>query len=261
MRISEDVMEILSELDFDNEANLVKRITAQLDRAMYVKVNKVLELLGGKWNRKANGHVFPPQSPGTIEELISGVIMTGEVTDKKRVFDFFETPAEVADLLVERACFDGTAMRVLEPSAGHGAIIDAIRREPKAAKCLIQCCEIEESNISMLIRKGHMPIATDFLEWTWPTQDKGRLYDRILMNPPFSKYREVHHVMHAYKFLKPGGKLITIMSAGVEFRKEIAYSGMANLIHKTKGEVDRLPEGSFEESGTNVNTVMVTLRK
>lgn len=261
MRISEDVMEILSELDFDNEANLVKRIKAQLTRPMYEKVNKVLELLGGKWNRKANGHVFPSQSPGTIEELISGVIMTGEVVDKKRVFDFFETPATVADLLVERACFDGKILRVLEPSAGRGAIIEAIRREPKADKCLIQCCEIQEENVRVLIQKGHTPLASDFLNWNWPLQDKANLYDRILMNPPFSKYREVHHVMHAYKFLRPGGKLIAVMSAGVEFRKEVAYSGMTNLIHKTKGEIDRLPEGSFSESGTNVNTVMVTLRK
>ena len=41
-------------------------------------MNKVLEALGGKWNRKAGGHVFDHYPADEIDE----VILTGEYTDK-----------------------------------------------------------------------------------------------------------------------------------------------------------------------------------
>jgi hypothetical protein len=34
-------------------------LTGQLDRPTYVAVNKILDLMGGKWNRGAKAHVSP----------------------------------------------------------------------------------------------------------------------------------------------------------------------------------------------------------
>ncbi len=33
------------------------------------------------------------------------------------------------------------------------------------------------------------------------------------MNPPFSRQQDIRHVMHAAKFLKPGGRLVAVMGA------------------------------------------------
>lgn len=37
------------------------------------------------------------------------------------------------------------------------------------------------------------------------------LFERILMNPPFSDSRWIAHFQHAMRFLKPGGRLIAIL--------------------------------------------------
>lgn len=64
--------------------------------------------------------------------------------------------------------------------------------------------------------KGFGPThRTDFLTIT---PDKwGRQYDAIVMNPPFERLQDIDHVRHAFRFLKPGGRLVAIMSAGSFF--------------------------------------------
>jgi 16S rRNA G1207 methylase RsmC len=89
---------------------------------------------------------------------------------------------------------------------------------------------------------------------------KKPLYDRILMNPPFSKQQDIDHVLHAWKFLKPGGRLVAIMSGGTDYRTNKKAVAFQNLVAE-HGHIEPLPEGSFEESGTGVNTVLVVLDK
>src|SRR4030042_4964611 len=86
------------------------------------------------------------------------------------------------------------------------------------------------------------------------------LYDRVVMNPPFEMQQDIDHVMHAWKFLKPGGRLVSIMSSGVLFRENKKTSEFRNHIDEF-GNMERLPEGSFKESGTMVNTCIVVLDK
>ena len=38
-------------------------------------------------------------------------------------------------------------------------------------------------------------------------------FDRIVMNPPFSRDQDARHVNHAFSFLKPGGKLVAIVGS------------------------------------------------
>jgi hypothetical protein len=42
------------------------------------------------------------------------------------------------------------------------------------------------------------------------------LFERILMNPPFSDSRWIAHFQHAMRFLKPGGRLIAILPGSVK---------------------------------------------
>lgn len=67
--------------------------------------------------------------------------------------------------------------------------------------------------------------------------------------------------------LAPGGVLVSVMHAGIEFsetKKAKAFRAFAKkhrLSRWGRGPFRDLPEGSFREAGTNVNTVIVSLGK
>ena len=79
MKINETVRDILAECRV--EENILYLPDRQLDRDVYTAVNKVLNALGGKWNRKVKGHVFDYSPEAAIEEAI----LSGEYTDKKKI--------------------------------------------------------------------------------------------------------------------------------------------------------------------------------
>lgn len=89
---------------------------------------------------------------------------------------------------------------------------------------------------------------------TFPTSK----FDRVVMNPPFSRGQDVEHVRHALSLLAPGGLLVSVMSNGVTFRQDRRY---ADFRRDFSPEITPLPEGSFKTSGTNVSTVVVRIRK
>ena len=83
--------------------------------------------------------------------------------------------------------------------------------------------------------------------------------DRIVMNPPFGKDGGCKHVQHALGFLRPTGLLVAVMPAGILWNDRKPYSGLRELIFARNGEISPLPEGSFSESGTDIETALVTL--
>jgi predicted RNA methylase len=216
-------------------------------------LKKVMVALGGTWNRK--GFAFHPDVDAA--ELVRCACESGEIIDPKAA-DFYPTPKALAKLLVQRAGIkDGD--RVLEPSAGTGAIVSAVFDQVAAQ---VTCVEILEENCQkptwaapgtgIDVRRG------DFLEFT--KADLGD-FDAIVMNPPFSKRADIAHVLHAIGFLRPHGRLAAIMSAGVEFRDDKLGTDFRAKVAALRGTIARLPDGSFRESGTMVRTVMVTLTK
>jgi len=90
LTISEPVLAVLNASTIEG-ATL--KLNGQLDRALYTAVNKVLELLGGKWNRKAAAHVFEDDPARVIAEALEA----GTVVDEKKLYQFYETPRAVAD--------------------------------------------------------------------------------------------------------------------------------------------------------------------
>ena len=129
MEINETVRDILAECTI--EGNILKLPDRQLDRKIYTDVNKVLEHLGGKWNRKLKGHLFDSSPEAAIEE----VILSGEYTNLKKEFQFFETPTELASRLCDMAEITSDCI-VIEPSVGKGRIADVImKRYPAKLYC------------------------------------------------------------------------------------------------------------------------------
>ena len=96
MKINDTVLDVLGNCRVDENTLY---LPANLDRKVYTDVNKVLEALGGKWNRKAGGHVFDHSPADEIDDII----LTGEYTDKKKEFQFFPTPSDIAEKLCDFA--------------------------------------------------------------------------------------------------------------------------------------------------------------
>ncbi|MGI6129889.1 MAG: diguanylate cyclase domain-containing protein, partial [bacterium] len=166
---------------------------------------------------------------------------------------YFPTPKAIVEKMLEQADIQ-SGMSVLEPSAGKGNIADVIKEQHGNAKLTV----IESASIlrELLELKGHNLVGDDFLE------HEGE-YDRIIMNPPFEKGQDIDHVRHAYDLLKPGGRLVSIMSEGPFFRGDKKSKDFREWLDEIGGESEKLPEGAFKSSErpTGVNTRMVVIDK
>lgn len=232
----------------------ILRIDEQLDRKLYLETNKVLEILGGRWDRRASGHVFTEDPRLVLEEAL----LSGAVVDLDRENQFFETPREVAERLVAAADVrDGDL--VLEPSAGKGAILHALPR-----RLLVTTVEIDPRHDADLLRVcerfGSASVnCVDFLDdepmvpWSHPGG-----YHAIVMNPPFSGGRWARHVLHAFPLLRPGGRLAAVVPASVDYAMD-ANARQVRALAVARGAIERLPDGSFSEVGTMVSTRLLTL--
>lgn len=214
----------------------------QLDRPLYEAVNKVLTALGGRWNRRARGHVFDADP----SDALDAVVLTGAY-DRPDDLGWFETPANIANMVIEAAQIE-PGMSVLEPSAGLGALA----RPARDAGGVVVCHEIHAGRAVELTGQGFPTTADDFLTSRYPS-----LFDRVVMNPPFARQQDIAHVEHALRFLKRGGRLVSIMSASVRFRSNRNTVEFRDFIDKMGGTFLDLPDGAFKPSGTGVRTVML----
>ena len=250
-KLSTEVLAILSSAKI--EGNVVKLTCGNLSiskegRKLYLDVNAALEAIGGKWNRKAQGHIFANDP----EDALDNAILTGEVTSPNKN-GYFPTPKAIVMKLCDLADIQ-PGQCALEPSAGQGAISTELYH--RGAK--VFACELLEANGKVLLGDGMPPISL-FSEPDFMKLETTQRFDRVVMNPPFEKRQDVFHVRKAFDMLVPGGRLVSVMSAGVKFREDRIGREFRDFVQSHEGEIIDLPEGSFKESGTGVNTVIVVM--
>jgi len=258
--IAEDVLTVLSTLEISGN-NVT--ITGQLDRKLYLAVNKVLDRIGGKWNRKAKAHVFDSDPT----DRLNNVIECGELDPKVKT-GYFPTPSAVVDQMIDLAKFEHYHS-ILEPSAGQGHIVDRIieriieRLMSKDASTIpdVWICENLPENVHILKEKGYV-VRGEFFDFANGCMECGAKFDRIIMNPPFERQADIDHVTTAFGLLAPGGILVTIMSAGMTFRENKKTTEFREEIMEPYGTyLEHLPADAFKESGTGVHTIMLRLER
>ena len=185
----------------------------------------------------------PEREPVTVPKLVTVSAST----------ECFTTPGPVIDLMLEYADIeDGHS--ILEPSAGTGAICSVLSARHPAAK--LDVVELNLTLRELLKDSGYNLTGSDFLEFEGIGQ-----YDRILMNPPFKKLQDIDHVLKAFDCLKPGGRLVSIMSPWPFFHSQKKAVAFREWFDELGGEVQDLPEESFKNSGTSVNSKILILDK
>jgi phospholipid N-methyltransferase len=242
------------------ENNVVKLPDVQLDRKVYIEVAKALEGIGGKWNKKAAGFIFSPGHEDQIDTMLCRV-QAGENINFKKEFQYFPTPDDIAEFMVELADIRQYD-RILEPSAGQGAIVDKILDKCDNTNS-VTLCELMEQNVTVLHKKyGHsknvLPItcSADFLK-----QPPTALFDKIIANPPFTKNQDILHIHHMELMLKPGGRLVSVASNHWKFASDKQSKNFRNWIKSLNADVHDLDSGQFKESGTMVATCIIVINK
>lgn len=162
---------------------------------------------------------------------------------------YFPTPAALCARMVELAELPAGDFAMLEPSAGHGAIADAVKAAAGGRAC-IRTVEINHTLREILTAKGHFVAPS--CDFTAIPPAPG--YDRILMNPPFENGQDAKHTMHAWNFLKPKGILVSILAGNALQRRDTTF---AKWFDDVNAERYPIPAGAFKESGTDVASVIV----
>ena len=175
------------------------------------------------------------------------------LNNRNAFVDFFPTPEDHANDVIARAGIE-PGMRVLEPSAGHGALAVAARD----AGATVDAVELSGELRDILTEKGFNLVGSDFMA----TEPAGE-YDAVVMNPPFSNDMDIDHVKHAYAHLKPGGRLVAIVSSMAGERSNNKNKQFKEWLDSLGATEEMMPEGSFKNSmnPTSVRTKIIELQK
>ncbi len=215
----------------------------------YAELKRLLETSGGRYNSKG----FFSFPDGVLATEVMAQIRQGKALNGKKESQSFFTPEEEAYAV----CRDAGPLegrRVLEPSAGDGALADVAR----AAGAKVTVVENYRPNALVLKEKGYDVIEEDFLSLS--PDDLG-LFDAIVANPPFSNNQDIEHVTHMLKFLKPGGYLSVITSTRWMTGAQKAHREFKSLMDVMGATWEEIDAGAFKASGTMVPTLRIRLQK
>lgn len=156
-------------------------------------------------------------------------------------YQYYPTKKELAEKLIDFASFETGEERTLEPSAGQGGLACLIPSKH------VECVEISKLNTKILQSKGFVVHNGDFIKFSQTCKNR---YDRIVMNPPFSKCRAKLHVEQAYGLLNKGGILTAIVPASFKDKA---------IIEGEKHVYSQIFENEFDNA--KVNVIFVRIEK
>lgn len=241
------------------EGQVLRLTCGQLSRPEYVAVNKALESMGGKWNRKQGGHVFDDDPTQALSAFIDGAALT---KPPRATEGYVPTPASLAAAVVGDHTDIGqlgAGARVLEPSAGDGPFVHAVF----AANPQVEVVAVEPNaqRLARITARGVVERVNSTFE-QFAASAPGS-FDAIVMNPPFAIPGApsvwIDHVQLAYELLSPGARLTAIVPISLLERQDRRHSAIRALTNERGGFV-RLPDDAFKISGTGVRTAVMWLR-
>ncbi len=174
--------------------------------------------------------------------------------------DYFATPEPIG-LVMTRLADAKEGEKMLEPSAGHGAIARWFR--PDAERTAIEPSSELNSRLALVFQDG------DIKRQKFEELSIINKYDAIVMNPPFGTAGKtaIDHVAKAFGHLREGGRIVALIPEGQAIKrleqflygkdaKDKMLNPDAHLIMSIN-----LPDVTFKRAGTGVRTRIVVIEK
>lgn len=200
---------------------------------------KALVASGGKaW--RGGGHMFADGLVARVQDCITVIETACADPRVAQLADVVDTPRPTAETLAHGARIDD-GHTVLEPSAGVGALADAVLR---VTGIRADCCEVSSRGRAALLAKGHATAGGDF-----NTYRSNRKFDRVIMCPPVSNGQAITHTLRAFNMLKPGGELVAALPRYVLWHPS-EQAELLRTVLKELGGVTPLNDGTYAVAPT-----------
>ena len=189
---------------------------------------------------------------------------------------FYPTPVELADKMVNSIKDWREINTVLEPSAGTGNILKALAIKEKCSymRFEVDCIEIQPELRAILkenfSRRNYYELSSekkqqlfdqeptivgdDFLKF-----DTFKHYDLIIMNPPFNEGDK--HLLKALEMQKNGGAIVCLLNAEtIRNPYSNERKQLANLLDKYNAEIEYIESGFVNaDNPTAVEVALITI--
>ncbi len=219
--------------------------------------DETMELTPPKHVQAAAQAAKPDELRTDIEAMRATVKAGVQVVTASQLFP---TPSALAARMVDLACL-AIGMRVLEPSAGTGRILEALPGivpfgQVRQTALQVVAVEVSPALAARLACSGLAGTVrcADFLRCSADAEDLG-LFDVVLMNPPFAQGADIEHITHALTMLKPGGRLVALCANGPR-----QNASLRPMVEARGGEWEDLPADTFKEAGTGVRVALITMQ-
>lgn len=173
-----------------------------------------------------------------------------------RIPGFFPTPDWLADRMAD--CLNvHEGDEVLEPSAGMGSLADAVKRK-HGDHTNLTLVETNHTLCEYLRGVGYEPHFADILD------ARGEV-DHVIMNPPYETGQDMDHTRHCFELLRPGGRIVTLISPAFRYRKdkrarafrEWIESNRTILMHEETIENAFKGKDSLKQTGVTVVLLVI----
>ncbi|WP_423454267.1 hypothetical protein [Ottowia sp. VDI28] len=240
--------------------------------------DKIKEMERAMIGRRSDGLDFFP----TSAEVVDSMLAAAEIGEGMAVLEPSAGMGHIADAIREQV---GVAPDVVELSGERRELLEAkgynlvgtdfTEMKPRTGFTYGDVFRDTDGRLGVMRgsggmasdRVGFQPLdengKPDARRASWVNRDdlvgveqrnSDRGYDRIIMNPPFSKGRDIQHVRHAYDLLRPGGRLVAIMGEGAFFHSNKSAEDFRAWLDERGATNEKLPDGSFMDPALPVNT-------
>ena len=204
------------------------------------RVHQALIRAGATWSRRHKAYLFADLFPfGQAAPLIEQMC-----TLKRLVRPDARGMTSCPQATAERMCDEIASYlmhgaEVLEPSAGHGILA----AEAAARGAQVDCYELDAHRAQDIEKAGIARTVTtaDFLR-----VEPRAVYDAVLMYPPHRRDLAARHVVHAHKFLRPGGTMAALVSPGLEQARGPAGEALRDLWTRSGWHRAQLEPGDIQ---------------
>jgi len=185
---------------------------------------QILQMIGGVKCGQKGFHWFEFDYDPT--EVIDHLLLTRTIPEHVS-HQFFPTQHELGAAAAAEADVQ-PGETVLEPEAGLGGLAEHLPQDQTI------CVEISGLFTKVLLAKGYKAINADFIEWA----KQAPMFDKVVMNPPFSKGRAQLHVETSASLVKPGGRLVAILPGSMRGKDLLGEGWVTKWSHNFHDQFD-----------------------